>query len=212
VPAIQQTQKLEGMKKVVPMRYFPAALIVLCFSLAARAQSPEFGRQGQISPSGSVSFSYLSISPPTGSSSSFKLFTLAPGVLYFVVDNFAVGGFVQFSYFSGVSGSSNTFFGIGPTAGYNIPLASRISLFPQLGLVFRDLSTSSGGSSPSTTSTTFGLQITAPFLYQIATHFLLGFGPTFSTELVSKISFGSTSGDSDKTTAFGVQSVITGFF
>jgi len=175
---------------------------------AKESSGAAFGARGQISPSGGVSLSYTSVG-----GSSMTRFTFAPGALYFIRDNIAVGAGLSFGMTSGTYGSTS--FGITPEAAYNYSLGGKLSVFPTLSLGFVRTSTKAPvvtmvGTPPmpvTSTATSSNSNLTigvfVPVLYHIAEHFYLGGGPDLTQQLT---------GAGSKSTVLALQSVIGGYF
>jgi hypothetical protein len=208
-----------------------AGLVVasLAVPTVARAAGPAFGGAGQLvvsddQPLGSgalgssglvaptppasissVSFEFGALSNSGGSGTEFAL---APAADYFVIPNLSVGGNILFGILSPAHGSgaasgpgtTYTLFGIAPRVGYNIPL--------KLYFGYTTLSGSGGGGGANAAS----LGIFAPIMFVPATHFVLGIGPNFSTQLSSNVTSGSTSASAAKLTQVGIQATIGGWF
>jgi hypothetical protein len=156
-------------------------------------------------PFGSVSLSYSS----TGGVADLSA-QLAPGVLYFVIDNLGVGGNVVLGVSKPENRDASTQFGIGPEVAYHLKFNHTWSLLPQGSLDF--LRNSFGGANgfSGTTFTTFTLQLFAPVLYRVS-HFFVGFGPFLNADLYSSQSQGNRSTSADKTVTIGLQSTIGGW-
>jgi hypothetical protein len=198
------------------MRFGSWLALAMLVSTSGYAQQ-RFGDKGSVTPFGSVDFSYSSVAPPTGSSSSTTLFDLSPGIGYFLADALVVGGQFSLSFGStSTNGSSTstsaTRFGLAPFVGYNIWLSERVSLLPQFALVFTTGSADAGGAGGSISQTLLTARITGPVLFHLAPHFFLGFGPAISADVYSHASAGGFSGDASKTTSIGLTSSIGGWF
>ncbi|HTA18499.1 MAG TPA: hypothetical protein VK989_04365 [Polyangia bacterium] len=176
----------------------------------AATEAPSFGAAGQLVVTGeaSVSSMYESFSMGGGHITTFDL---APSIDYFVIPNLSIGGALGFSTTSfspsgGGQSSTDTSIAILARVGYNIPMGPVVSFWPQLEIGYAH--TSDGVSGQTTSGHSVPLAINAPFLFHVAPHFFLGIGPTFETELSAKDESQGTS----KVTAFGVQSVVGGYF
>jgi hypothetical protein len=114
-----------------------------------------------------------------GSGNTFQL-QFAPGVDYFLMDNFSLGVFVGLDYThssgGGVSGHT-TLFDVGGRAGYNFWLLDRVSIWPRLGLSYAHNSTSPGASSSS-----LALDLSAPIMYH-AENIFIAWGPALDVDL-----------------------------
>jgi opacity protein-like surface antigen len=181
--------------------------------------SATFGEKGHLAVDGSarVSIEYVSTSPPSGSmamSSSTTEVVLEPALDYFVAPNISLGGGVEYLHASLGSGGMNqeteTAYGILVRGGYNIPLGPQIGLWVRGGFEYAHASFDVGmGMTDS--SSLFSLIIDAPLVYHPVPHFFVGFGPVLRTDLSSSIESGGMSADGEKTTSFGLTSVIGGW-
>jgi hypothetical protein len=95
--------------------------------------------------------------------------TVQPALDYFLGSGVSVGGVVGFSHSSSGSSSSTTV-NFGARAGFNQPLADKLTFWPTAGVYGSYLN--SNGS-----STTAAAEVYAPFLYHPVQHFLVGVGP-----------------------------------
>ena len=59
---------------------------------------------------------------------------------------------------------------------------------------------------------TVSFSVFAPVSFQPAPHFFIGGGPYVWTDLISKYDAGGSSGDTFKTTTFGLLSTVGGYF
>lgn len=180
-PALAPIAELERAAEPVPAKH----------SAAPVGRDEDFGATGQIVPLGSVSFSY-----ETGNGGRSDI-TIAPGALYFIMDNLAVGAMVGISH-QGTSAGSTNAVAFEPMAAYNIPLADKLTLFPQAGISFDH----AFGHFSATIVT---LDAFAPVLYHITSHFFLGAGPVFDFQLV-------VPSDSDHSVTIALSTVIGGYF
>lgn len=184
------------------------------------APRARFGNQGVFAFSNdmNVNFSGYSQSIPnnTGDSPSGWTLTLKPSLDYFVIQGLSVGGFVQYTHTnastpnqtsSGSTSSSADTFGIGPRVGYNIPISDALSWWPLLSLSFSTTSASGNNS-----QNAFTILAYAPFLYHPVSHFFMGLGPFVGTDLSANASQNGTSGPGTKTTVYGLQFTIGGWF
>ncbi len=137
--------------------------------------------------------------PPSSTS-----IVIAPSADYFVAPNISVGATVGFQ-----NANDATTFGISVRGGYSIMLTDVISVWPRLGIGYVHASSDmTGGGSASSVP----LIIDVPVLWHPASHFFLGAGLLFATELSSSASGGGVSVDLPKTTNFGVTTMIGGYF
>jgi hypothetical protein len=140
---------------------------------------------------------------------------LQPAFDIFVARGFSLGGqvIIGFSFADAASsgtGSDSTFtqFGLFPRIGYNFALGSKASIWPRLAAGYLGTSFDAGDGSASTSGYRFTFRAFVPFLFHPVPHFFIGAGPTFSTDLVSKLD------DADYTrfSQYGIQSTIGGYF
>ena len=226
------------------MRFAMLAGVVvasLAVPAVAHAAGPAFGGAGQLVVSddqplgGGIVSSSSALGQPTPPSSlstvSFQFgalsnnggsgteFAVAPAADYFVIPNLSVGGNILFELLSPAHGSgtgtSYTLFGIAPRVGYNIPLTDMISIWPKVYFSYITGSASNNGGSANAAA----IGIFAPVMFVPATHFVLGIGPNFSTQLSSNSTASpagsvSVSGSTSlpKVTQVGIQATIGGWF
>lgn len=169
-----------------------------------------FGERGQFVVSSDLDFTLQRTSRTMNGGSSTS-FSIAPGLDYFISPNFSVGGRLFFGYSSGSSGNGAadvdlTVFGLGARAGYNIVLSNAFTWWINGGLVYFRDSFEVGGTDGS--GNRFQLQVFAPFLWHPASHFFIGLGPAFATDLVSSFE----GEDVSKETSFGLLSTIGGYW
>lgn len=169
---------------------------------APKGTAADLGDQGTFVPFGSVSLSYSN----TGGTATIGA-NLAPGVLYFVIDNLAVGGDIVLGVSKPENSDATTTFGVGPAVAYNVRFSPTLSLLPQASLDFMRIGY---GGTNAPTYTTFTLRVFAPVLYRVS-HFFLGVGPYFDADLYSSRSVGSFSSSQDKTVAVGLRTTIGGW-
>ncbi len=167
-----------------------------------------FGERGQIVLSGDLQLNIIRQSQSMGGGSS-TAFLIQPALDYFVSPNFSVGGFLGYgsaSSGSGATASDDSAFIIGARAGYNVVLTNAVSLWVRGGFEYLHASTEFGGMSFSGYRIPFF--IFAPVLWHPTSHFFIGAGPAFQTDLVA-----STEGmDAPKTTEVGIASTVGGYF
>ncbi len=193
------------------MTRFATILIIVFATTSAAAADNPFGSAGVIAPSGAISLTYQKVSPPEGDSESTTTLSLAPTLMYFVIDNLAVGGGLVLEHASN-DADSYTIYGIAPAVGYNIPF-DNLSLMPTLTLQLARGTMDSDfmGTTQKLNMAVVNLVIDAPILYH-AGNFFVGVGPYFSTTLVSKIGDGDATEDASKDTTLGIVSKIGGWF
>jgi hypothetical protein len=177
-----------------------------------------FGKAGQIAISSDLelSFESRSFKEPEGEDpKSLTTIIIAPALDYFVIDGLSVGG--QIGYGRQSQGDfSSQLIGIGPRVGYNLGLTDNISIWPRLHFRYAMISTDVQFTDPVTgesrTEKQSGSKMTvgvdAPILFHPVPHFFVGIGPFFSMDLSSK----HEDEDSTKDTAFGLATVVGGWF
>ena len=170
-----------------------------------------FGERGQFVVSSNLDFTLQRNSFSMGGGSN-TVFSITPALDYFVSPNFSVGGLVTFGYTSdvpllgGISGDQ-TVFGLGGRAGYNIVLTNVVTLWINGGLVYFHDSYDAGAAGDSS-GNRLQLQVFAPLLWHPASHFFIGVGPAFATDLVNKFE----GMNQPKQTSFGLLSTIGGYW
>ncbi|MBX3129868.1 MAG: hypothetical protein KF718_24340 [Polyangiaceae bacterium] len=172
----------------------------------------DFGKSGQIAISSDFELSLESRSskPPQGDAGDSRLtIAIAPALDYFVTDGVSVGGQIAF-WRASQGDDSMQMIGIGPRVGYNLGLTETISLWPKVGVRYAMLSTKAdvGGTTVESDGSKLTLQAHVPLLIHPAKHFFIGIGPTFEMDLMSKVE----DNDGNKDTAFGLASVVGGWF
>ena len=177
-----------------------AALLALTVSTQAVAQERTigtgFGSQGRLVISEDAQFD-LGFDT-NGDGPGYLLLRIRPSMDYFVAPNLSIGAFLDLGLVSG-DGFSETTVGLGGRVGYNIPLGTRLSIWPRLGLGLVHESNDSGAFDSS--GTFFNVIIDAPLLYHPADHFFVGVGPTLNIR----------AGDADGV-FFGLTSLVGGHF
>lgn len=179
------------------------AIVAALLCAAAARGEDRFGARGQVVPFGGIGYSHSA-----GNGLSSDSVSLAPGVLWFVDDGFALGLSALFGYRSlsqptpgFPSTTSKTSFGATPMAAAAFPLSERVAFFPQAGVSYSWLRDTSSGLAQ--TSHSVILQGFAPLLFIPAPHFFLGFGPSLSWIV---------EGVDSNTVAVGLVSQIGGYF
>lgn len=137
--------------------------------------------------------------------------SITPALDYFISPNFSVGGLVRLSYESNVAftggAADQTVFGLGARAGYNIVLTNVLTWWINGGLLYLHDSYDAGALGDFS-GNRFQLQLFAPLLWHPASHFFIGLGPAFATDLVSSYE----GNDAPKLTSFGLLSTIGGYW
>jgi len=181
-----------------------------------------FGEAGELVISGalSASFGHYGISSEGLSSNSFGI---QPAFDYFVAPDFSVGASAFFRYDNLTSTMSDTFgqktvtYGLSGQLGLNLWLGERVSLWPKLSL---SLSQNRMTFSPPTTvpvgveladhppqvDNIVSVELYAPFLFHLAQHFFVGFGPDVYVDLLD-----STGGVSNRRLFYGAESTVGGW-
>ena len=201
---------------------FKSCLVLVAAALATNAFAAEkFGQRGQIVPLGSIGFSSSTNTPPSSAGAGAKSSTttnlsLGPGLRYFVIDNLAIGLTLLYTSSSsktdGASESEDmTAVGAAPVIAYNIGMGESVSLLPELSLAYMSADNGKSGDAQfKLTNTTLGVYV--PVLWHVAPHIFLGVGPYFTADLAAKQTALAKQEDSDKTTAWGLKTVIGGWF
>jgi hypothetical protein len=170
-----------------------------------------FGLPGQIAVSADLQLALIHSSAGSSSSTGF---VIQPAGDYFVAPHISVGGLIGYGRGSASAGlgpgsvsGTTTVLVIGVRGGYDIGLTSLISLWPTLTLGYEHQSTTGVGNTD-VSGYSIPLEIFAPFLFHVAPHLFLGLGPIFGTELANSVE----GNDQPKTTRYGFQSVVGGYF
>lgn len=161
-----------------------------------------FGEHGQIAISGDFKFNIMRESRSMGGGSSTS-YEFQPALDYFVSTNVSVGGLIGIRKDPFGDESATTFL-VGARGGYNLVLASALSLWIRGGLMYERQTVSGTDAS----AWALPLFINAPFLWHPTTHFFIGAGPFFSTDLVAKFD----GEDTQKRTDIGLASTLGGYF
>ena len=172
----------------------------------------------------SASFGHLGYSSGDGSTTSVSI---QPAFDYFSGPNFSEGVTALFRYTDSISGIDITdrtlTFGVTVALGGNFWLGDRVSFWPKLSLGVWEsqskLSAATGGSvsvngtafpiGPDTVITEHAAftQIYAPFLFHLARHFFVGFGPDCYVDLVH-----SANSVDNRRLFLGASSTVGGWF
>jgi hypothetical protein len=195
-------------------------LVAASPAFADDSPAAQLGQPGHVAIDGSfsVSFGYVSQSPPTGSSTSATVFTVAPTLDYFVAPGISIGGTLELARASSsdsgamtASTSTATIYGIGPRVGYHAPLGPQLSVWPRAGLLYAHETFSFTGS-PDSSGTVITLVASAPLLYHPVPHFFIGIGPEIRVDVSSKDSTGGMDADGSKRTQLALVSTVGGWF
>jgi hypothetical protein len=142
-----------------------------------------------------------------------------PSVDYFVAAKLSIGGQLGIDHLSitlpplppGVAAiparNGETTLSVEARVGYDIPIAQTVSAWPRLGLGYSHTSTSYAYTFTSeVTGYSVPLSFTLPVLWHPGSHFFVGAGPAFVTQLVNR----SQGASAPKTTDYGVTALIGG--
>ncbi len=186
-----------------------------------------FGDAGEMVINGALSASIGHLGYTSGGSSTTS-FGIEPALDYFSSRNLSQGLSAFFRYSDSISGinleNENVTFGITGHLAFNLWLADRVSLWPRLALgVWRSQTTyhvPSGTFSVSVDGTAFPIsngteveenavfvELYAPFLFHLAQHFFVGFGPQAYADL-----FHSANSMANRRMFVGGESTIGGWF
>lgn len=188
---------------VVPVLLVPALALTLTAGSALAQQWPTsdpsytapnpllapaagFGSPGTIVVSSDFDLGF-EYSNPSGAAKGQMTFKLAPSLAFFLMQNLAVGGFLDLTH-TARDGGSTTSFSVGPLVGYNIPLSQRLSLMPTLGIGYawtKNKEDLPGGARSSTTDG-FTLVVRAPVLFHPLAHVFVGLAPYVNWGLSAK--------------------------
>jgi hypothetical protein len=149
-----------------------------------------------------------SMSGPTAT-----VFAIAPSLDYVVAPGVTIGatlGVARLSESLNGADFSATSVTVVARVGYNAAFSDLVSIWPRAGFAYAHSSSDSGGSSASTSQT--ALVIEAPILIHPASHFFLGAGPIFQTQLSSSAESGGISQDQPKNTDVGISAMVGGYF
>lgn len=174
----------------------------------------EFGDAGQIVVAVDVPFqnedSQLALvrSSVSMGGGTTTIVVVRPSADYFVAPHVSVGGLVGYARgdvaFGGAgvaSESSVTELMIGARAGYDVRMSELVSIWGRIELIYAHISGAGGGYD-------LPVVVNVPVLLHPASHFFLGVGPVFSRDLIAKLG----GNDIPKTTNYGVQGIIGGYF
>ena len=140
-----------------------------------------------------------------------------PSVDYFVAPCLSIGAQLGIDHVSiripppppGVeainASNGGTTLSVEARVGYAVSIADTISIWPRLGLGYTHTSTGYVYS-PAVTGYSVPLSLTVPFLWHPGSHFFVGAGPAFVTQLANK----SEGVSGPKTTDYGITALIGG--
>jgi len=150
------------------MKTVAIAVVLMIAPVSAHAQDGRtFGDTGEFVPSGSASFVHTSAQDSLA---------LSPELQYFVLPNFAVGIGLLYTHASIINQPSFDTYGGSASIGYNLRLASNVSVFPQIGFSALHSTSSAGGA-----QVFLGSGLFIPVLFHPVPHFFLGIGPAIGT-------------------------------
>jgi hypothetical protein len=147
---------------------------------------------------------------------------------YFVIPRLSLGialgaQWLSDSPTSNAPSSSTFVFHAGPRVGYDLAIADRVSIWPQVGVDYRNytetsVSTTDTGTATgvattqnvTSTSSAFGLTAMVPVLIHPTRGFFVGGGPVFYTEFSNSTSTSGQSTDNSKITSLGLVFTIGG--
>ena len=187
------------------------------------AASPKFGAEGQLLLS--IDLPFMNEGPQfaivhessTMNGLSSTRIVVQPSVDYFVAPCLSIGAQLGIDHVSisipppppGVdainASNGGTTLSVEARVGYAVPIADTISIWPRLGLGYTHTSTSYVYT-PAVTGYSVPLSLTVPFLWHPDSHFFVGGGPAFVTQLVNK----SEGVSGPKTTDYGITALIGG--
>ena len=178
-----------------------AALLTVASAVHAEDR---FGHRGQIVPFGSLSFRHTSL----GNSDTNSVW-IGPGVLWFPADSIAIGISPLYAYTKGIPFAGQTAvlpqgihsIGFEPILGVAIPAGDRVTIFPRFSIRFLWNLPENGGTSLDLIT----MRGFVPLVFSPVSHFYIGFGPEFSTDI-------SVNNNFAKETGFGLASEIGGWF
>ena len=165
-------------------------LLAGSFQLTPRtARGDRFGNAGQIVPLGSMSFSHDKIKAKdaggsTESETTTTSWDLEPGILYFVTDDIATGGFVRYqetrTRHNGAARSAISTFrrSVAGAGGYNFELGHFLSIFPTVYMIYSRVAEQNRTASPvsEVKRTEIAVAVKLPLLVHLD-NFFIGFGP-----------------------------------
>jgi hypothetical protein len=144
--------------------------------------SGRFGLVGQIAVSSDagLSISNTSVGGVDGSTTNI---ILRPAVDWFIAESISLGGFAGVEYDSAPGGSTSVV-SIGPRVGYNVPLTSRLSVWPKVGVSASYTSVDfDDGAEDDEDDTSLQVNLFAPLMFHPVQHFFLGFGPALDADV-----------------------------
>lgn len=190
-------------------------LAVTLASNLAMAQAKDdvrLGDQGQVAISGDLRFGLTYTDVDSGGGNSTQ-FVIAPAADFFVADNVSVGGIVTVSYanIDIQGGDANVVgIGVGPRVGYVFRLSDQVAFWPKAGFAFDYATSFQDGTDVDFAK--LNLNLFAPFVFEPASNFFIGVGPTVGYDVWSEVSGGGSSVDGPKVLTVGFATQVGGFF
>ena len=199
-----------------------AGAIALSSASAFAEEAPEaapakFGDAGQVA---------LSLNQDIGLRTGDLLAGTGVQFSYFAADHLSIGLGAAVAWSStpalspGQPGTDNTnifLLRAGPRVGYDIPLSSYVSFWPQIGVDLRRFETDSPSfaqaAGSSSTNVAISFAAVAPLVFHPVRGFFIGAGPSFATDFINRQSSnGSGWNDASKTTSIGLLATVGGAF
>jgi len=189
-----------------------AVALASLLSTAANAATPrDLGDRGVLVPLGTFALTYTKTDDSTTASGrTLTTVVFAPGLLYFVIDDLAVGGNLVLASSSVGDGTpARTTVGLGPEVAYHVRFTEMWSLLPSVSL---DLTRDAVPNGPTTTAdiTNLAVSLYVPVLLRVS-HFYMGFGPTFSRDLYAHATVQGTGLDVAPNTRIGISTTLGGW-
>jgi hypothetical protein len=186
-------------------------------SSAAEPGDAPFGKRGQLA-LGLATDASLSRETDSASKHSETAANLSPSADFFVRDNVSIGLDAFISHSSGKLRDPNdtptdfasTSIGVGPRVGSHVPLGEWGSLWPQIELGYgtQSVKLSSREGTNQHSSNRVWLRLSAPVLFNVTSHFLLGAAPYFFDELAKADQYGNE----NKGESVGLRLLMVGWF
>jgi hypothetical protein len=155
----------------------------------------------------------------TGVASSSTIFTLAPGIDYFVTRHFSVGAAcaIRSAQVTGIDPSNRLPVSADMTGasallrvGFDVPIATWLSFYPRasLSLGVDAYDQKSGDTENKYTENVLSLGVYAPLLVHVAPHAFLGFGPSVAQDLERA---NQRTNSEDRSTSAGAGLIVGGW-
>ena len=199
------------MKPLLATAFASLLAVLLPASASAQEAGPNsMGQAGQIAIHGDFDLSLVyqttSAAGDGEDPDSVTTIQLAPAADFFVTQGLSLGGQLIFVH-SSSGDSSLDGYGAAPRIGYFAALGPKVGIWPVVSLAYVH-SSFDFGDQDSADGYQVVLQAFAPLLFQPVDHFFIGMGPAFQTDLISKVE----DEDADKDTAFGLQTIVGGYW